>query len=103
MKTRKKLTDTFCTVLLKNFSAYCEQQQQQQQLTELITYLLDQELIDTSKVRKYTVLEAFTEIEKGAALKKTEAVRYIAQRFNISIRTVWSILRKTPKNEKMEQ
>lgn len=99
MKTYKKMTDTFCETLLDNFAQHCHQQRQSPQVEELLTYLLDRDLIQKDTVRKYTVLEVFAKMEQTAAMKKTELVHYLAERFQISVRSIWSILSKRNKKK----
>lgn len=99
MKTRKKIVDTFSSTLLENFGNYCKEQNQDKKIYDFITYLLDQELILPKEVRYYAITQAFAKLKKETPLKKTEAVNYLASRFNISTRSIWSILHKQKKRE----
>lgn len=97
METRKRLTDDFCQTLLENFQQYCQEQQQREDAADLITYLLDRELIPPVKVRKYTIIRRYEQLKNKTDWKKTEVVAYLADRFNISTRSIWNILRRSEK------
>ncbi|MFK7937606.1 MAG: hypothetical protein AB8G22_29080 [Saprospiraceae bacterium] len=99
MKTslQKRLTDDFCHKLLESYHKYCEDQQQREEVADLITFLLDRELITPISVRKYTVIRSYEQLRQETNWKKSAVVEHLARRFNLSERSVWNILRQTNK------
>lgn len=92
--TRKQIMDIFCEKLYTNFQTYCSEQQVPEKLDSFTTYLIDQELIDGRTIRQYAIQESFKEVNTTNDLKKTRVVELLANRFNLSTRTIWNILRK---------
>lgn len=91
---RKQLLDTFSEKLNNNFLAYCEKHDQEKDINRFITYVLDQDLIPNSNIRKYAILETFDEILNKHKGSKTQTVNLLADRFNLSTRSIWNLLRK---------
>lgn len=90
---RKQILDLFQDRLCLEYCEYCNKHQLKPELAGLITYLIDQELINPHVIQKYTVLKAFNEGYLGSRGQKTQTVEMLADRFNLSTRTVWSILK----------
>lgn len=96
---RKQMMDKFQRHLQTNFKTYCERHGISETGEELLTYLIDNELISASNLQKYTVTKEFeTIIQQNPG--KTQAVSRLADRFAISPRTIWGILRCTQKTER---
>ena len=93
-ETSKFLLDRFQEHVHQRFEAYC--QKHDFELTEngLITYLIDQELIPTIDLQRYTILREFEQLHIDRSFRKTQAVGMLAHRFHLSERTVWSILKR---------
>lgn len=94
---RKQILDLFESQLLGGYEAHCEQHQIQLDYKGLITYIIDQDLINPQLIQKYTVMKAFRArivAQRGA---KTQIVEELADRFNLSTRTIWSILKQDTK------
>lgn len=93
-ETSKFLLDRFQEHVHQRFEAYC--QKHDFKLTEngLITYLIDQELIPTIDLQRYTILREFEQLHIDRSFQKTQAVGMLAHRFHLSERTVWSILKR---------
>jgi hypothetical protein len=90
---RKQLIEKFQRHLQTNFKTYCERHGISETGEELLTYLIDNDLISVPKLQKYTVIKEFeTLIQQNHG--KTQAVSRLADRFSISPRTVWGILKR---------
>jgi len=91
---KKYLTEKFQEHLTSDFNSYCEKHKISKNDDLLITYLIDQDLIDPSKVQKYTIQREYDMMSSdNPCPKKTYAVETLSSRFAISERTVWSILK----------
>ena len=99
----KYMMERFTLSLIDNYNVYheqhrfpyddiLEQYRINDTLNSFITYLIDHRLIEESTIKRYTVLQEFTKII-GEARHKTEAVNILSQRFNISERTIWNIMK----------
>ena len=92
-ETRKYLLDKFQSHLQDEFNSFCSRHDTGQTNQNLITFLIDQDLIPQSTIRKYVVLKEFSKVYAASEGNKTAAVGIISHRFNISERTVWNILK----------
>ena len=90
---RKYILDKFEQYLQQGFEGYCERHGIQQTPGQFITFLIDQDLISLTHLQRFTVLREFEKINKEEQFPKTLAVDTLANRFRISERTVWSILK----------
>lgn len=91
----KHALDAFCTNLQLEFQQYCKQQGYSPKTNNLIVYLIDRGLIAKSSINRYAIKTTFEELQKEHQLNKTRTVVLLAQRFNITPRSVWHALRKT--------
>jgi len=91
---RKQVLDTFSQKLNNNFNEYCSKHGQETNLDHFITYLVDQDLISPSAIQRYTILETFEELFQQNKGRKTQAVNLLADRFNLTPRSIWNVLRK---------
>ena len=66
-------------------------------LNGLITYIIDQDLIPPQLIQKYTLQKEFTDQFNGDRGQKTQMVENLADKFNLSSRTVWNILKREEK------
>lgn len=90
---RKHILDRFQEHLQQNYKNYCERHGIEQTDNQLITFLIDQDLMSLAHVQRYTVLKEFEKLYPEQTYRKTQAVSALANRFSISERTVWSILK----------
>ncbi len=90
---RKQLLDQFQKHLETNYADYCDRQSNEQDISGLVTYLIDQELIPASTLKRYTILKEFQKVYSTQKHNKTQTVSLLAERFNLSERTVWSMLK----------
>ena len=95
MKTfyQKQLLDTFSERLQRNFIDYCKEQKLEAKPDELITYLIDRGIIQTSLIKRYAILEAYDDLKNRHGLNKTQVVEVLASRFNVTSRSIWNALR----------
>ena len=90
---RKHILDRFQEHLNQNFLNYCQRHGIDQTDDQLITFLIDQNLISHTHIQRYTILKEFERLYPEQDYHKTQTVQVLADRFSISKRTVWSILK----------
>ena len=90
---RKYIMDRFQEHLHKGFDTFCTRHGIEKTDDLFITFLIDQDLISAAHLQRFTVLKEFEKIREEQDGPKTLAVDMLANRFRISERTVWSILR----------
>ncbi|MBI1227821.1 MAG: hypothetical protein GC192_21480 [Bacteroidetes bacterium] len=90
---RKHLLDRFQEHLGERYITWCERHGFQKSDDRLVTFLIDQDLIPATLIQRYAVLREFDKLSKEPSFHKTHTVNTLAHRFNISERTVWSILK----------
>lgn len=92
---RKYILDKFQQHLRQSYEVFCKRHGIKKTDDHFITFLIDQNLISTPHLQRFTVCKEFEEmcIEKGYS--KSVIVDTLANRFGISERTVWTILKHT--------
>lgn len=93
MGNRKYIMDRFQSHLLDKYKEYCDRHRINESVNGLITFLIDQDLIPEKNIKYFTVLQEFDDIYPNEAFHKTRTVNTLADRFNLSERTVWGILK----------
>ncbi len=93
-EARKHLLDRFQEHVHKRFEAYCDRHGFENSKDGLITYLIDLELIPATSLQRYTILREFEQLHIEQSFQKTQVVGVLANRFHLSERTVWSILKR---------
>ncbi len=70
-----------------------------QELTShgLITFLIDRDLLQKDAIQQYAVLKEIEQLTEQGIGNKTQVVGIVSNRFNISERTVWNILKRQEK------
>lgn len=96
---RKFILDRFQEHLKASFEAFCLRHGIEKNDQQLVTFLIDQDLIAPVQLQRFTVLKEFERINHEPSYPKTYLVDTLANRFCISERTVWNIL-KTAKPQK---
>lgn len=91
--TRKQILDLFQDQLCQGYEAYCDLHGFTPNFSGLITYIIDQDLINPTNIQKYAVRKEFQARFGGDRGQKTQMVEVLADRFNLSTRTVWSIVK----------
>ena len=94
MHTKKQIFDIFSERLKQNFTGYCEKFEQQEDLHNFITYLIDHELVPLHTVQRYTLIEEYNRLYERNDKQKTKTVHDLAMKYNVSARTIWNLLRK---------
>ena len=79
--------------LFNSYQDYCTKQGLAPNFSGLITYIIDQDLINPGIIQRYAVLKEFQARFEGDRGQKTQMVELLADRFNLSTRTVWSIVK----------
>ncbi len=97
---RKYILDRFQEHLSTSFDSFCKQHDIEKTDSLFVTYLIDQDLISPSHLQRYTVLREYEKISTEQNFPKTQAVDALANRFRISERTVWSILKRDKSSKK---
>lgn len=90
---RKLVLDRFQEHMYRNFDAYCKRHRIKRTDDALVTFLIDQELIPATHMTRYAVLHEFGMLLKEEKCHKTLIVNALANKFNLSERTVWNILK----------
>lgn len=94
MESRKFILDKFQNHIHDGYNAYCVRHGLKKTEDLFITYLIDQDLISPTHLQRYTILKEFEQLCAQNSCPKTQAVDTLANRFRLSERTVWSILRE---------
>jgi len=92
---RKYILDKFQQHLRQSFDVFCKRHDIKKTDDHFITFLIDQNLISTPQLQRFTVCKEFEKMSTEKEYAKSVIVDTLANRFSISERTVWSILRHT--------
>jgi len=92
---RKQEIEIFSQSLQNSFRHYCAQHRLREDLENFTTYIIDRELISPGVIRQYAILAAFAEVYPANGRSKTETVERLADRFNLTTRSIWNVLRKS--------
>jgi len=90
---RKQIFDSFQEHLYHEYVRYCHHQLRTPSLPGLITYLIDRDLLSKKIIKKYTIQKEFQNLYPVFKHHKTKTVLALADRFNISERSVWSSIK----------
>lgn len=91
------LVEQFSSRLEHSYLEYCESTTINKDFKTFLLYLIDNNLLNTSDIRKYTITKEFEELLTTQKINKTGAIRILAKKFNISDRSIWTMIRKEPK------
>ena len=93
----KKVLDTFSKELLHQYQEYCSKQglnpNDATKLDEFTTYMVDRGLISRTAIQRYAILAHFDELVQHREMTKTQVVDVLADRFNLTSRSIWNVLR----------
>ncbi len=92
---RKQILDNFQEYLCKSYETYCERHDEEIDIEGFINFLIDRELIPNTNINRYTIQKEFERLFPTQDYHKTNTVELISDKYNISQRTVWNILKKT--------
>lgn len=90
---RKQLIDKFEGILFENYRDYCQRYSITPSFEGLITFLVDFEIISPKAITKYTIRQEFEQLYPQKEYHKTNTVLQLADRYNLSERSIWSILK----------
>ncbi len=97
MKVNNKATlDQFQLWLDVSYKDFCDTHKLEYGAPQtFITYLIDHNLIKDTTIRRYAVLKEFNQLSRDGERKtKSELVRLLANRFNLSQRSIYTILKE---------
>lgn len=98
---RKNLMDSFETHLEVNFREYCTKHCISNNEKMLLSYLIDQGIVSESNIRRYAIIKEFQRIFPHVEGQKSKAVSAIADRYAVSERTIWNIIKDLETNTKL--
>ena len=90
---RKQLLDTFQRNLNQNYENYCSRHGIVPSNEGLIIFLIDNDLIPPKNVKGYVVSNEFEKLQEIKNEKKTRMVELLSDKFNLSERSIWTILK----------
>ena len=79
--------------LLRAFSQETKEGVVDDNVKRFLNYLLEHQFIDAINIRRYTIIKEFELEYPKHDGHKTQTVYTIANRFNLSDRTVWTVLK----------
>lgn len=97
---RKYILDRFQEHLQTSFDNFCNRHSIEKTHDQFLTFLIDQDLIAPSHLQRYTVLREFEKICAERECPKTQVVDTLADRFHLSERTIYNILKYNKVNKK---
>lgn len=92
-ENRKRILDAFESHLFQNYTNYCQRQGEQPTTDGMITFLIDNNLIPAVAIKRFTILQEFDKLYPLKENHKTKTVYALSDKFNISERTIWNILK----------
>lgn len=90
---KKSVFDLFSKRVESSFKKYCDNHGLNFAVEEFITYLIDQKLIKDKEIFRFVIQSLTIELLKNHTIKKTEVVQILAERFDVTPRTIWNILK----------
>jgi len=90
---RKYMTDVFSKSIMENFRYHCRTIQEEVNINNLLTYLIDIEIINDSAIKHFVIQNEYTSELINLEKNKTSKVQYLASKFNMSERSIWSIIK----------
>lgn len=100
---RKYILDKFQQHLHQSFEVFCKRHDIKKTEDHFIAFLIDQNLITTPQLRRFTVCKEFEKMCLEKEYTKSIMVDTLANRFSISERTVWTILKHVKLNNKSSE
>ncbi len=90
---KKYILDQFQEHLNQCYKNYCERHNTEFKIEHFTRYLIDQNLLDASTIRRYTIIREYKSLKHNSPSAKTDKVRLLADRFHLSERSVWAVLK----------
>ncbi|NJL74474.1 MAG: hypothetical protein HC892_04965 [Saprospiraceae bacterium] len=90
---KKQLLDKFSEIVTQKYQHYCEMHQiDSNDEQNIITYLIDHQIIKPKTIKDYTISHEY-EALVATNQQRTQSVKKLADRFAISERAVWLVLK----------
>lgn len=96
-ENRKSILDKFQQHLFVNYQQFCQRHNVAPSEHALVDFLIDQDLIPPVLMKRYAVVHEFENLFPKYEHHKTNTVNVLADRFNISERSVWGMLKGSKK------
>ena len=90
----KRLLDKFQGQLKYSWDEYRERHGLEDSRDALITYLIDFQLIKQSTIRKFTIQKEFKNLYSLRDMNKTEIVKKLSDKYNLSSRSIWNLIKE---------
>ena len=91
---RKNLIDSFSRQIKEDYYNFCDRQELKKGDDTLLDFLLSKNLVGEVAVRRYIINKDFNKlIEIKRDKTKTEIVRLLSERYQLSERSVWNIIK----------
>lgn len=94
LDSKKHIFDDFQKYLVTDFQNYCQRHEYKISHDRFVTFLIDKGLIPESAVCRYTVQREFERITAAQKAQKTKTVLKIHDKYHISEKTIWNVLRR---------
>ena len=91
---RKQILDNFCNGLVQQFKQYSEGFKEEINVDNFATYLIDRQLISESIIKRFVIQQEFELLSKNKEKSKTQHVRFLAGKYNLSERSIWGMIKK---------
>ena len=88
------LVEQFSNQLSSAFNNYCQVYRVENNSKNFLLFLIDQNLLNESDIRSYTIAREFAAISDNSLLNKTKIVNQLSKKYNLSDRSVWTIIRR---------
>lgn len=89
---RKIMLDGFQKHLFVDYNEFCKRHDLSPSVEGLITFMIDNDLITSITIKRYTILQEFEELYLKLENRKTQTVNALSDKFDIPPRTIWGIL-----------
>ncbi len=100
MNAKKIIFNQFQDYIQNSYQTYCNQHGLSTTDDQFIAFLMDQNLISMTQLQRYTIQRAFEQLCSQYHLPKTRAVDTLSDRFMLSERTVWNMLKVKKEKKK---
>ena len=94
LQDKKIMLDAFQQYLLLDYHHYCTRHEADATISAFITFVIDKNLLSSKAIRKYTIMREFKSLYPESGKKKTTIVNGLADRFHVSERSIWAMLKK---------
>ena len=93
----KQLIDQFTSRIDKEYQTYCKRHQVTASHSDFISYLISRGILDVTTMKHFTILQEFKELYPQMRYHKTNTIKKLADKFHLSERSVWSIIKNNAK------